>query len=425
MRKAMRWLLVAVVSLFAVIGFQYVTRVTFVQQVSGVGADGPPLTPVDPLFPTSVAMLTGTALLPGNRVEIALNGNDTFNRLWEDLRSGRQSITLQLYYGQPGRVSDTLQRILLDRASAGVRVFVLYDAFGFDRMRPDHRRALEAAGVAIAPFRPFRLSTLYKVQNRSHIRAVVVDGRVGWTGGFGIDDKWLGDGHSNGDWRDTNVRVEGPAVRQLQATFASAWVEATGTLFSGRANTPVTAGSTTAGFLHATPTLGSTEAARFLALSIAGATRTLYITNGYFAPDANFVALLIAAARRGVDVRVLTGGPRSDVAVVRAAGRASYEALLSGGVRIYEWQPTTLHAKTFVVDGLWATVGSINFDNRSLALNDEATLMILDAGLGGQMNAIYGRDLHYATEITAASFRRRSWSQRLVERIAGLLSPVL
>jgi cardiolipin synthase A/B len=278
----------------------------------------------------------------------------------------------------------------------------------------------------VEPFRPIRLATLHLAQNRSHVRGIVIDGRIGWTGGFGIDDKWFGDGRSNGAWRETNARFEGPAVRQLQAAFAAAWVEATGVLFTGRATlAPQENGVTAAALLFTSPTLGSTAAERFFALSIAGARRRLYITNAYFAPDRSFIDLLAAAARRGVDVRVLTAGSRTDVNIVRLAGRGSYETLLSAGVRVYEWQPSTLHAKTFVADGEWLTVGSMNFDNRSMALNDEATLMVSDRTLGQQMEQVFMEDLGYAREITLDAFRRRSWFQRIAERGANFFTRLL
>jgi cardiolipin synthase A/B len=421
-----RWTLAIVLLLFAFIGFLTVTRGTAVRHVRGVGADGSPVAPIEPQFPVSVAMLTGATLAPGNRVEIALNGDGTYARLWDDLRSARESITIQMYYGQAGQTADALRQILLERAAAGVRVFVLYDAFGTQDIPPNHLAAYRDAGVVAVPFRPLRLFTLHLAQNRSHVRGIVIDGRLGWTGGFGIDDKWLGDGRTNGSWRETNVRFEGPAVRQLQAAFATAWVEATGVMFSGRATIrEAEGGNTTAGLLHTSPTLGSTAAERFVALSIAGARKTLFITNAYFAPDRNFVELLCATARRGVDVRVLTAGPRTDVNTVRLAGRASYDELLAAGVRIYEWQPSTLHAKTFVVDGVWATIGTINFDNRSLALNEEVTLMILDRQVGQQVQDIFFDDLRYSEEITAAGFGQRSWIVRLAEWAANFLIRVL
>jgi cardiolipin synthase len=422
-----QWTLIVLVGFTALTGLLYLLRGTVVRHVRGVGSDASPVAPSEPQFSLSVAMLTGTTLLPRNHVHVALNGDGTFADLWNDLRSATQSITLQLYYKQRGRLADTLLDILADRAAAGVRVYVLYDAFGAQGLRSKAFKALAQAGVTAVPFRPLSWRTLHLLQNRSHVRGIVVDGRVGWTGGFGIDDKWEGDGRTQGSWRETNVRFEGPAVWQLQAAFASGWAEATGVLLSGRMtmNPAPEGGHSIAGLMHAVPTMGSTAAERFLALSIAGATKTLYFTNPYFVPDRNFSALLADAARRGVDVRVLTAGARTDVPVVRLAGRAAYTRLLSAGVRIYEWQPTTLHSKTFVVDGIWSTIGSINFDNRSLVLNDEATLMVLDERVGQQMNHIFFEDLAHAEEITLRSFRRRPWFDRIDEAAAVLIARVL
>jgi cardiolipin synthase len=421
-----RWTLVMLILCLALIGFLHLTRGTAVRHVRGVAADGVPIGVSEPQFPLIVTMMTGAWLAEGNRVEIALNGDGTYDRLWADLRSARQSITLQLYYGAPSRMADTLGGILVERARAGVRVFVLYDAFGTIDIPANQRDALRAGGVIVQPFRPIRLSTLHLAQNRSHVRGIVIDGRIGWTGGFGIDDKWFGDGRTDGSWRETNVRFEGPAVRQLQAAFAAAWVEATGVLLTGRATLqPQENGVASAALLHTSPTLGSTTAERFYALSIAGARETLYITNAYFAPDRNFIELLTGAAARGVDVRILTAGARTDVRIVRAAGRAWYSTLLAAGVRIYEWQPTTLHAKTFVVDGQWSTIGSMNFDNRSMALNDESTLVVLDRPIGEEMTRIFLDDLQHAEEITAATFRRRSWLERIIERGAQLMTRLL
>jgi cardiolipin synthase len=420
------WTLGAVILCLAWIGFLHLTRGTAVRHVRGVSVDGTPISVSEPAFPVMATMATSAWLAPGNHVEVMLNGDGTYPRLWDDLRSAQRSITLQLYYGAPGRMADTLGQILRVRARAGVRVLVLYDAFGTVDIPATHRDELRAAGIIVEPFRPIRLSTLHLAQNRSHVRGIVIDSRVGWTGGFGIDDKWFGDGRSDGSWRETNVRFEGPAVRQLQAAFAAAWVEATGVMFTGRATLQEEPnGATAAGLLYTSPTLGSTAAERLFALSIAGARKTLYITNSYFAPGRNFIDLLTAAARRGVDVRILTAGPRTDVNIVRLAGRAWYDTLLSAGVRVYEWQPTTLHAKTFVVDGEWFTVGSMNFDNRSMALNDEATLMVLDRTAGNDMDRIFLDDLLHAEEITPEPFRRRSWIERIAEWGANSLIRVL
>jgi cardiolipin synthase len=425
-RRTLRWGVHVLLLLLALIGFLTLTRGTAVQHVRAVGADGTPVSPIEAEFPLSVAVLTGASLTPGNQVELALNGDGTFPRLWNDLRAARQSITVQNYYGSEGAVADTLGDILSERAAAGVTVLVLYDAFGTAGISGPQREAFNKAGIHAVPFRPIRLSTLHLAQNRSHVRGIVIDGRTGWTGGFGIDDKWLGDGQTKGGWRETNVRFQGPAVRQLQAAFASAWTEATGVLLSGRQTVDrYEGGVAMAGVLNASPTLGSTAAERFLALSVSGARHTLYITNAYFAPDDNFVDLLVASASRGVDVRLLVGGSSIDVPVTRMAGRARYDRLLTAGVRIFEWQPTTLHAKTFVVDGVWSSVGTMNFDNRSLALNDEVTLMVLDSAFGQQMERLFMEDLGLAREIDLARFRERPWPERVGEWAANLIRRLL
>ncbi len=423
--RVVLWVVAAVILVVATVGVLFITRGTAVQHVRGVGADGTPVAVSEPAFPLTVGLLTGTPIVAGNRVELALDGDGTFPRLWADLRAAQRSISIQMYYAAPGRVADTLAAVLEERARAGVRVFALFDAFGSE-LPKSYMERLRAAGVHVVAFRPLRLKNLWVVQNRSHIRGIVVDGRVGWTGGFGIDDKWLGGGRRLGEWRETNVRFEGPAVRQLQAAFVAGWVEATGELLTGRPTLDrYEDGVAMAGLLYTAPTLGSTPAERFLALSIAGARERLYITNAYFAPDKNFMALLIRAARRGVDVRIIVGGPSTDVEVARLAAHARYEALLEAGVRVYEYGVTTLHAKTFVVDGLWVSVGTMNFDNRSLALNDESTLMVLDSAAGQRMEGMFMDDLRHAREIDLATFRRRSWILRVAEWGANLLTRVL
>jgi cardiolipin synthase len=215
-------------------------------------------------------------------------------------------------------------------------------------------------------------------------------------------------------------------VLQLQAAFVAAWSEATGELLTGRAAVDAHEGGVAlAGLLYTAPTLGSTAAERYLALSIAGARERLYVTNAYFAPDENFVALLTRAARRGVDVRLLVGGPLTDVRTAQLAAQARYDSLMSAGVRVYEYQPTTLHAKTFVVDGLWVSVGTMNFDNRSLALNDESTLMVLDSAAGKRMETVFLDDLRESKQVDLATFRRRPWTQRVAEWAANQITRVL
>lgn len=431
MRIALIVVLVAlglVVFAFAMIGFLYITRGTPVTHVRAMGdAAGPP--PVaDTSFRRTLELLAGMELVEGNEIDLLLNG-DTYGRLWSDLQAAQQSITLQLYYLNPGTLAERLKQILIERAGAGVRVLFLADAFGASGMPDEFFDALEAGGVTVAKFRPPQWWKLDKLSHRSHIRVVVIDGATGYTGGFGIDDKWIGDGRTTG-WRDTNVRFRGPAVMQLQATFAAGWAEATGALLVGEMFFPTEEfetedGERFAGVLHMAPTIGSTPAERFLAASIAGARQTLYITAAYFVPDDDFRRMLAEAVQRGVDVRVLAASEHSDVPVTRHAGRSSFEALLGGGVRIYEYAPTMVHAKTMVIDGIFATVGTMNFDNRSMVFNDETNLVALDVRLAAQLEAVFLEDLDHAKEITLEEFRRRPFSDKVKERLSRAMSRVL
>jgi cardiolipin synthase len=427
LRKVLRWvwigLLAGLVLLFALIGVLHTFRGTPVSSVSVVGEPKSRVTFTDPVFRQTVEALTQTALHEGNRVELLLNGDGTFPRLFADLRAARSSITVQFYYAEPGAVADSVRAILSERARAGVRVYCLLDGVGSTLPR-EYYDSLRASGAHVRTLRPVRLYNLNWAQNRSHVRAVVVDGTVGYTGGFGIADKWLGDGRHPEQWRDTNARFTGPAVAQLQAAFAAGWAEASGTLLTGPTFFPAAAldstGTFYAGLLYATPTVGSTPAERFLALSITGAQRTLYITNSYFVPDDDLRRMLEDAARRRVDVRILLPGNKTDVPTVRLAGRNYYEELLRAGVRIYEYQPAMIHAKTFVADGVWSSVGTMNFDNRSTALNDEDNLVIYNPRIGAQLDSIFLTDLRFAREIRLPSFRRRPWYQKLVESCTAL-----
>lgn len=421
-------ILAVLLLVFALIGVLYLTRGTPVSTVRTFG-DGAPPAIGDPLFRRTAELLSGMTLHQGNAIEVLVNGDQTFQRVWDDLRTAKKSITVQFYYCLPGRVATQLKDILLERARAGVQVLFLRDAFGSQRLSQAYHDSLVTGGVQVALFRPPRWYQLDKTAHRSHIRVVVVDGHVGYTGGFGLDDKFLGDGRKDGSWRDTNVRFMGPAVMQLQAAFAAGWAEATGELLTGDVFFPLEEvrpeGDHYAALLYTAPTTGSTPAERFLALSIEGARRTMYIANSYFVPDDDFRRMLVRAARRGVDVRILTASNKTDIKTTWYAGRRRYEELLAGGVRIYEYQPSMMHAKTFVMDGVWSAIGTSNFDNRSLAFNDESNLVAFDRRVGAAMDAIFLEDLKFSTEIELETFRRRPWYQKVLENGAHMISRLL
>ena len=429
LRYAVVILVILIAGVLALIGVLSLTRSPSVKQVIAEGdSKGPPRVG-DSLFARSMELYTGTHIEGGNEVEVLLNGDGTYPVLWRDIASAQRTLTLQMYYSQPGAVADSLATYLAERARAGVRVLLLLDAFGSGPLKGKWVDRLREQRVEIAWLRPIHWYTLHKAAHRSHVRAMVVDGRIGFTGGGGIADYWLGDGRHEKQWRESNIRFTGPTVAALQATFAAGWVEATGELLTGDLFFPPPAfaptGTVSAGFMHTTPSTGSTPAERFLALSIAGARKTLYIANSYFVPDDNFRGLLKSAVRRGVDVRILTASDKTDIKTTLYAGRATYEELLAAGVRIYEYRPTMMHAKTFVVDGLWSTVGSLNFDNRSISFNDESNLVVLDPGIGRQMDEIFVDDLRHSKEITLAEFRRRGWGAKLLEWGASSLWRIL
>jgi cardiolipin synthase len=428
---------VAIIAVMALVGAPHFFRGAPVSRVLELdGSEN--FVVATPGFARAAEIAARTRLEPGATIEVLDNGA-LFPRLWEDLRAARHSITIVQYYAGPGEVTDTLAQILTAKARAGVPVWYVYDPIGSSDLPASWFDGLRAAGVNVAEFRPLRWYRLDRVNHRTHVRAVVIDGAIGYTGGCGFDDKWLGDGRTANHWRDTNARIVGRPVHQLQAVFIMHWTEATGELLVGERLFVATASMqqtapasnvheavdparTTLMAVMASPaSVGSSNAERLLALSLAAAQHTLWIANSYFVPDGDFVRMLCDAAAEGADVRVLTNGRRTDVKATLYAGRRRYESLLQGGVRIFEYQPTVLHSKTLVVDSEWSIISTVNFDNRSLAYNDEVALLVLDRDLGERMQQAFLEDTKYAREIALEEFRRRGLRLRLLERFADLV----
>lgn len=427
-------LLAVVAGIFLLLGFRYMVRGTPIRRIraGSRSEEGPPIDGPD--FAHTLELLTRVDLLPGHEAQLFICGDETYPALWADLRSAKRSITMQMYYANKGSVADTLQQILIERARAGVKVLFLRDAFGASGLPDEYFERMQDAGVEVASFRPIKWYSIEKAYARSHIRVVTIDATIGWTGGFGLDDKWLGDGRSTDHWRDTTVRFIGPAVAHLQATFAAGWADATGQLLTGdtffpddpeEAGDGPTGTAVRAGLLHAAPTIGSTPAERFVALTIASACKRLWITNAYFVPDLDFVGLLTHAAERGADVRILVPSDCIDSKTVYYAGQQPYGQLLAGGVRIFEYQPTMHHAKTIVADDCFGAVGTMNFDNRSMSFNDESMFMAYDSGFNDRLAAIFEEDLKYAQEITLESWHNRPLWTRAASKVAYSLRRVL
>jgi cardiolipin synthase len=385
-----------------------------------------------PAFRASISAHSDSPFVGGNRVEVLLNGDGTFPRLLGAIRGARRSITFQQYFFDQGPISDEVVAALADRCRHGVRVHVLLDSVGGSGIEARHRRLLERSGCEFAWYRPIELLQfltpweLLAFNNRSHRRILVVDGEVGFTGGYGISEAWMGGGARPDRWRDTNVEVRGPIVRALQAAFVQDWWATTGTALVGDDYFPdlPPAGGVTAQVVASSPAGGASDAYMMFLLAISSARRSIHVTNPYFVIDDAFAEEFIRAAKRGVEVMALVPGRienellRVDQNLVHYAGRGELGPLLEAGVRVFEYEAALLHAKTMVVDGVWATIGSTNFDPRSFELNDELNVTVLDAGVARQLEEIFRRDLERSREVTYAEWQARGLKQRILEVFA-------
>ncbi|HSM36179.1 MAG TPA: phospholipase D-like domain-containing protein [Longimicrobiales bacterium] len=413
-----------VVLFFGLAGVLYMTRGNPVSSVRALGEDADPDVSGD-RFCREIESHVDTSIESGNEVEVLYDA-EVCERLFADLAQARDLVTWHVFWYKPGGMADRLKEILIERARSGVDVLLLYDRFGSGDMPDAYWDELRDAGVDVHIFRPLTISTLYKWQKRSHIRTVIIDGRIGYTGGFCIHDDWWGENPV----RDTSARFRGPAVLQLQSAFAADWAEATGELLVGERAFPDAPreleGDHVAGLVSGMPSIGSTKIERYHALSIAAARERLYITNAYFVPDDDFRRFLVEAVERGVDVRVLMSTKENiDSDSTYHAGRHHFEELLRGGVRIFEFGPNMVHAKTLTVDGIWSGVGSANFDNRSMSLNDEVVLMVYAQDVAKRLEDRFLADLERATELDLETFLARGVVERFKERFYVFFSRIL
>jgi len=380
-----------------------------------------------PQFQRVVSSMLGPSLLQGNRSEALVNGDRIFPAMLKTIREARRTITFEMYIFAEGKVGEAFTAAFEERARAGVRIHFLYDALGSEKIDEKYIERLRKAGVEIAKYNPPRWNTLAQMNNRTHRKLMVVDGRIGFTGGAGIQDQWAGDAQDPEHWRDTHFRLEGPAVAQMQAAFMENWIETTGNVLHGEAYFPHIdpAGKQLAQVVVASPGGGGESMQLLYLLSIAAAAKTIHLANAYFVPDEVETATLAGAAKRGVKVRIIVPGPVIDNKVVRRASRAGWGDLLRAGVEIYEYLPTMYHVKSMVVDGLWTSVGSTNFDSRSFSTNDEANLNVYDAAFAAEQDEIFQRDLKQSRRVTLEEWQSRPWTQKALEKLTGLLSSQL
>jgi cardiolipin synthase len=393
------------------------------EQGAGYALRGDPLDVGGGDFLAACEALTGAPISHGNEIDLLINGDAIFPAYLETLRGARETINLLTYVYWQGDIAEEVADVLCDRARAGVEVNVLLDWVGTARMDTALVDRMSDAGVTVRKFRPLRPWTVRRLGNRTHRKVAVVDGCVGLIGGVGIAEEWTGDADDPGHWRDTHVRVRGPVVRSLQGAFAENWLESTGDVLVGPTYLPPIEpidGGPPMQVVRSAAGVGDTDAEALYFLALACAKESIDLTAAYFAPRPAFASALTDAAERGVAVRVLVPGPNADKEFVRLAGRRTYAELLEGGVRVFEYQPTMLHAKTLVVDGAWASVGSVNFDNRSFQLNDEATLCVQGEDFARALTEQFEEDLSVSEEIEPERWSERPMRHRARERALQL-----
>ncbi len=377
----------------------------------------------DAEFKRALSSLLGPPLVEGNEVETLRNGDEIFPSMLAAIRSARATVNFETYIYWSGSIGREFVDALTERARAGVKVNVLLDWVGSMKMDQSMLDEMKAAGVACERFHEPRWNNWGRMNNRTHRKLLVVDGRVGFTGGVGIADQWRGNARNETEWRDTHYRVAGPVVAQMQSVFLDNWMRATGEVLHGESYFPALrpVGPYSAQMFSSSPSGGSESMQLMYMLSITAARKTIDLANSYFVPDELTIQTLVDAARRGVKIRVLTPSGHIDSETVRKASRSSWGPMLEAGIEFAEYQPTMFHVKGLVVDGMFASVGSTNFDNRSFRLNDEANLNVLNADFGRQQQAVFEADWAKARRITLDEWRQRPWSERLWEMLARAL----
>jgi cardiolipin synthase A/B len=374
----------------------------------------------DDVFIRMMGNMFGPPLLKGNKVTALENGDQIFPALLEAIGSAQRTITFENFLFREGDVSDAFAKALAERARAGVEVHFLQDALGCNCLHGRAMNLVRKAGVHLEIFRFLNL----QINFRTHRKLLVIDGRTGYLGGTGIADDWKGDGRTAGYWRDSHYRLEGPAVAQMQDAFMDNWIQTRGELLHGDDYFPKLepAGKDMCQVFKSSAGEGSDSARLMLLVSIAAARRHIRIANAYFIPDKLCMRTLIDALRRGVKIEIITPGPDIDAQTVRAVGKTRWRPLLEAGARFYEYQPARFHCKYLLVDDCWASVGSANLDNRSLSLNEEANLNVLDERFVAAHTGVFEEDKSHSREITLHNWRGRPLGEKIKGRIGSLLA---
>jgi cardiolipin synthase len=375
-------------------------------------------------FGRELQALTASRFADGVSVEPLPNGEEFYPAEIDAIHGAQSSVNIEAYIFQRGDVTRQLVDALTERARAGVKVRLVLDAIGSFTTPKRFFNELEKAGGKVEWYHPLRWNTWIRSNNRTHREMTIIDGREGFIGGAGYADHWLEDKKNHPRWRDTMFRVRGEAVTAMQGTFVENWLEASGELLSGDQFFPPLPkpGNATTFLIASSPSQGGSTRGRILFQTmLASAKQSLDITTPYFLPDDSLKQALIEAHKRGVHVRILVPGSKSDHLMTRASSRRTYGDLLQAGIDIFEYQPTMIHAKIMIVDGVWSIVGSTNFDNRSFGINDEVNLAALDPQLAASLTRQFESDLGSAQQISLQDWKKRPMWERVVEW-AGFLT---
>lgn len=382
----------------------------------------PPAT--EPRFEELLGEMAGVKLVPGNSVSELLNGEQFFPAMIAAIRGAQHSVNFENFVWRSGAVSDRFIEALTERARSGVKVRFLVDALGATEFEKTDLKKLRQAGVEVAKYNPVRPFSIFRINHRTHRKILIVDGKIGFVGGISIADEWLCDTKHPKRWRDSNYQIKGPAVAQLQEIFNVNWTQTMGEAMACADCFPPLpleefGSSQTACFMSG-PDEGEKNSRRIFLLSIASARKNIRIAHSYFLPD-NFAEMLLLDAReRGVKVEVITPGI-INYNFVRRASRSRWDKLIEAGVEFYEYQPVKYHLKLMIVDDLWVTAGSVNFDERSFRINDEANFITRDPDFAATQIATFESDKSLSTRINPEEFKSRSLWEKWYENLAGLL----
>lgn len=381
----------------------------------------------DPQFRRTMGVLLGPSIVGSNRVQTLNNGDEIFPAMLAAIGGAQHTLTFETFIYWSGSIGREFADALAERAHAGVKVHVLLDWVGSLKMDNRLLQEMTDAGVEIARYHPLRWYTIARMNNRTHRKLLVADGRVGFTGGVGIADEWRGHAENPDHWRDVHYRVEGPVVAQLQSVFLDNWMKVRGEVLHGAGYFPDlgAAGESPAQMFSSSQSGGAESMRLMYLLSITAARHAIRLSASYFVPDALTLKTLVHARTRGVSVQVIVPGEHIDAQTVRRASRAKWGPLLEAGVEIYEYLPTMFHCKVMVVDETLVSVGSTNFDTRSFSLNDEANLNVYDARFAHEQIEVFESDRARARRVTLEAWRRRPWREKLWEHTAALLSSQL